>query len=272
MATAGRQQLVTGASVLVVCFTTHDSITQYHFAIGTTLAFASFSTFLNIVIVSGDVLRASRLKKAWRFSWVFFLAVAITLSTFVFEDQNFLVPDQWGTSMQCVWDILGTYDGASKIRLVIWTVFAADGLLCTAGFLWPESPFANWYDVVRFVPARALLRAVSWVDKTFLRSTQARPWRAVGLVLRIPLLCTFWVVFAVFEILCSVSYDIFRTFLILFLTTWGLYQFRSTAREYLTESEDTWGFGQILPMLLLALPAFTALELAFSSTPCPLAN
>lgn len=144
----GDQQLVTGGSILVVCFSTKDDISQYHFIVGASLAFASFATVLNIVFISGEILRKSRLKKTWRFSWILFITIAVTLSNFVFEDQEFLLPNRWGTSTRCVWDNLGTYDHPSKVRLAICTAVAGDGLLSTARFQWPSSPIIGLYDGV----------------------------------------------------------------------------------------------------------------------------
>jgi hypothetical protein len=48
----------------------------------------------------------------------------------------------------------------------------------------------------------------------------------------------------------------------LFTTTLGIYSFREEAHnKYLDGSEDKWGFGQTLPMLLLGLPSFQAFEI-----------
>ncbi len=263
----GDQQLVTGASILVVCLSTHNDITQYHFIIGGSLAFTSFATFQAILFIAGDALHKHRLKKIWRFPWIVFITVAATLCNFVFQDQNFLVPDQWGTATQCVWDILGTYDEASKARLAIWTIVAFDSLMSIVKFLWPSVLVLQWYNMLKSAIPSLPLLAMSWVDEAFLRPAHGRLRRFVGFVLQIPLLCCFWVVFAIFEIYFSASFDLFRTYLIMVTTTIGIYSIRSTAREYyLTGSEDTWGFGQIMPMLLLALPVFAAVEVVFGKS------
>ena len=176
-----------------------------------------------------------------------FMVVAVTLCNFVFQDQTFLVPDEWGTSTQCVWNNLGNYDGASVARLVIWTVIASDSLLCMAAFFWPSTPVIRWYDALRSIFPSVPLLAISWVDQIFLRPAHGKARRLVGFVLQVPLIASFWVVFTVAEIYCSVSFDLFRNYLILFTTTQGIYYFRAEAREnYLTESEDKWGFLDLI--------------------------
>ncbi len=263
----GDQQLVAGGSILVVCFSTHVELTQYHFMIGASLAFASFATFQTIVLVAAEVLRASAVRETWRFCWMLFIGVTVIVSNFVFEDQHFLEPDKWGAPMQCVWDNLGTYDLESTGLLVFWTVICVGAILSMAAFLWPSPRFLNWCIRFQSFPPSALLLAISWVDKTFLRSTYAKSWRLIGFVLQIPLLCTFWIAFTVFEVYNSASFNLFGTYLILFTTTQDLYQIRKEALDkYLTGDEDKWSFGQILPLLLLALPVFGAVELFFGES------
>lgn len=86
----GDQQLVAGGAILVVCFSNHSGMTQYHFVIGASLAFASFATFQAIIMVVADVIRPNPVKKTWRFCWILFISIAVMLCNFISEDQHFL--------------------------------------------------------------------------------------------------------------------------------------------------------------------------------------
>lgn len=268
----GDQQLVTGASILIVCFSTHLDITQYHFIIGSTLSFASFATFQATAIASGELMRDNELKKAWRFPWFCIIIVMATMSSFIVMDENFLVPGQWGLSTQCVLDHLGTYHPASVVKLVFWTVIAADGIMSMAKFLWPKLPLVTLYDHFWFALPALPLQAISLVNKYFLKNGHGKARRTIGFILQAPLIISFWIGFALFEVWYSINFDLFRTYLILVVSTWGVYSLRQEAKNshYLQGEEDSWGFGQILPLLLLALPLFQSIETVFGkSGPSP---
>ncbi|KAK4169996.1 hypothetical protein QBC43DRAFT_40031 [Cladorrhinum sp. PSN259] len=268
----GDQQLVTGAAILIVCFSTRSDITQYHFIIGTSLGFASFATFQATALAAGELVRDNNLKKGWRFPWYCLIVVGVTFCNYVYLDENFLVYDHWGLPTQCVLDVLGTYTADSIVRLVFWTVISADGMMSMAKFFWPTLRIIEFYREISFLLPFIPLQAISLINKTFIqaKSGHGKLRRCIGFILQAPLIVSFWICFAVFDIYDSINFDLFRCFLILVLTTWGVYGIRIEARLYYLEgNEDKWGFGQILPLLLLALPLFQSFETYFGSEDPP---
>lgn len=63
-------QLITGDSIMIVLYSTHCTVTQYHFFIGFELASLSFVTFQAILIAVIDVLHKSLFMRVWRFAWI----------------------------------------------------------------------------------------------------------------------------------------------------------------------------------------------------------
>ncbi|KAK4247232.1 hypothetical protein C7999DRAFT_32314 [Corynascus novoguineensis] len=191
----GDQQLVTGASILIVCYSTHEIISQYHFAIGATLSYASFSTFGSISIIAAQSFRGNTLRKSWRFIWFVLITVAAMLASFVSFEDEFL------------------------------------------------RPFAN---------------------RVFLGPQHSGLRKSIGYTLLAPLMAIFWMIFVLYEIYCSINFDLLKSFIGLSLTTTIVTRARNFAQEYYLEGdENKWRYGQILPMLMFVLPLFQTIEVIF---------
>ena len=70
--------------------------------------------------------------------------------------------------------------------------------------------------------------------------------------------------FTLSEIIFSNIFDIFRIYASLIWVTYSLFSYKQAAASNgMTGNENDWTFGQLLPLLLLALPLFTILEICY---------
>lgn len=143
------------------------------------------------------------------------------------------------------------------------------GLFAVTRDLWPElSRFLNRHLGPVFSRLEGLLSALAklYLSTSGKLSTARRRtmshvfwWVADKLTF---ILFLFW--FTLFEILKSTVMDLYSILTTLFHATYTIADYRETAKyRGLKGDEDTWGFGQILPMLLLALPVFQILEIFY---------
>lgn len=264
----GDQQLVTGASILIVCYSTHETISQYHFAIGATLSYASFATFGSISIIAVRSFRENTLRKSWRFIWFVLITVAAMLASFVSFENEFLRPYHWGASTQCVFDKIQTreasYTKHAMFFLSLWCITSFDGILRTARQFWPNMWCLQIVEIVVAAIQTTLILATRFANRVFLGFEDSGLRKSIGYTLLAPLMVIFWITFVLYEIYCSINFDLLKSFVGLSLTTAIVTRTRNFAQEYYLEGdEDKWRFGQILPMLMFALPLFQTIEVIF---------
>ncbi|GKU07034.1 hypothetical protein FLAG1_09932 [Fusarium langsethiae] len=95
------QQLITGASVLIVGYSKHCDITQYHFYIAANLGMACFATFQALLPICGSELHDG-LRKGWRMAWISAIFACVLVLNFVIYNDYFLAAKHFGLSMHCV--------------------------------------------------------------------------------------------------------------------------------------------------------------------------
>jgi hypothetical protein len=257
------QQLITGASVLIVGYSKHCDITQYHFYIAANLGTACFATFQALLPIAHSTLD-DELKKGWRMAWIFAIFACVLLLNFVIYNDYFLAARHFGLSMHCVWKELPGYFTPQLLPYVVfgtildvWSFYGISVSLYPA--LRKQQPLA-YIQSMRLI----LMRLPTWAYfRIKERKTSRKPkilWRFLetltGLV--------FIVLFTLSELLGSMSVNLIRVFIYLIQATnsvaWARNRAQINGRK---GSEDTWGFGQILPMLLLALPTLAFIEALF---------
>ncbi|KAL4913924.1 hypothetical protein BDW62DRAFT_213836 [Aspergillus aurantiobrunneus] len=72
------------------------------------------------------------------------------------------------------------------------------------------------------------------------------------------------------QLLCSTVIDLFRILTSLTATTFGIYRIKNIDSGL--QEDDAWNFGQIMSVILLALPLFQALELLYDGWCTPVRN
>jgi hypothetical protein len=275
--TLGDQQLITGASMFLVAFTTHCDITQYHFQIAVSLGLLSFMTFNSIVMSAQRKLAQSPWKSSWRVAWIVLLNAALLTSNLVTFDSSFLQDDLWGLSTQCVWNNLGDYTDSARLQLGILIILLMLSMASTIASLYPciqQWHVWTWIDKIPFFIFRLpllLMKLVADIKLTEVHEVRSNVFtltKHVADILQaiIMFLCfaIFILIFTVIEIVSSVNFEIYRNFVLFVVGTLSVFLLRAQAENNgMNGDEDKWGFGQILPLLLLALPFFESIELIF---------
>ncbi|KAJ4123024.1 hypothetical protein NW768_010016 [Fusarium equiseti] len=257
------QQLITGAAILIMGYSKHCDITQYHFYVAANLSMACFATFQALLPFARSELE-DKLKKGWRMAWISVIFACILILNFVIYNDNFLAQDHFGLSMHCVWEKLpGHFTRQLMPYVVIGTLFDvwtfASILLCLYPSILEMQPVAylvGKLNSVMILPTWFYLQIKE-------RNASSKP-AFLWLLLEALVGPIFIIFFTIRELLDSQSMSLTRTFFYLIQSTnavaWARMKAQKNGRE---GSEDTWGFGQILPMLLLALPILSLIETLF---------
>jgi len=251
------QQLVTGASILIVGYVRHCEITQYHFYIVSLLGLISFATFQSVVLIIRGRIKKG-LKRGWRFAWVTVLFACALVTNFVIYNDNFLVEFHFGLPMHCLWIGLPGYFRPDQIPYVVFgTLVDVWSYLNVFSYLYPETndvqPFAVLSKIVN-----AVTRAPAYLYVSVRKRNRSKLIQGVVYLL-------FLFSFTLRELVFSIYVDLVRVFTYLYQTTFSIGLVRRNATESGRQGEeDAWGFGQILPMLLLALPLLAFVEAVVS--------
>ena len=109
--------------------------------------------------------------------------------------------------------------------------------------IWTSLPWAS-----RTTPSLVLMRAQLVTGACFL--------------LQFSLWAVFWPVFALYEISLSNIVDMWRVFGTLLMATWAIVNLKrlSASSGEMQGNENEWGFGQLLPVLLLILPILSVMQ------------
>ncbi|ETS77810.1 hypothetical protein PFICI_09872 [Pestalotiopsis fici W106-1] len=256
------QQLVAGGAILTVGYMRHCEITQYHFYIAANLTLASFATYQSVLLIVRDVLKAN-IRRGWRLGWIAIVFGCVLAFNFVIYNDKFLVPGLWGLSMDCLWRQLPSGLTPRVIPyVVVGTVVDLMSAYSIVSCLYPEindfylvKTLGHFVYTVMCQPTYLYRRVEDHVDQ---RSKFRWLWKLVEW----PTWLLFVMSFTLREIFASLYFDLARIFAYLFQTTYVVGWARDNAAINGREGpEDTWGFGQILPLLLLALPLFSFVEI-----------
>jgi hypothetical protein len=254
------QQLITGASVLIVAYLKHCDITQYHFYIAANLGLVSFASFQAVLLIVRDVLK-SRVRKGWRMLWIFTIFSCILLLNFVFYNDNFL--RDFGQPMRFLWRGLPGVFTPSNVAYValgtILDVWALSGIV-SGLYKLQKLPPLGVSDLLYYLMLQPTRFYLYCTERRHLSCQHSWTKRFLTLMESLAgiLFITF---FTLRELYCSMFINLTRIYIYLFQTTSSVYWARNQAATRGMEGEeDTWGFGQILPLLLLALPLFAFIE------------
>ena len=264
-------QLITGASIFIVLYSRHCTVTQYHFYIGLELSYLSFITFQGMLLAVVDVLHERLFTRVWRYIWILTLSAGIFASRFILWNDYFMVDRMYGLSVQCVFDKLAISEwftpkeaGMLTIDVVVffWSLWSITVLLFPSVSGWPPmaqiTSFIYWFFSF---PSRALVRVR---NRALLNPADAETTK---FKIKRRIITVAFVMFLSFrEIVFSLCFDLLRVYTLLIGSIYGiLYQRRRAADHGREGDENEWGFGQILPLLLLALPISTFAEEIWST-------
>ncbi|KAK6431954.1 hypothetical protein LTR95_011878 [Oleoguttula sp. CCFEE 5521] len=266
------QQLVTGLAVLTVGYIQTKTITQYHFSIVASLADLAFvvqSCSTDIVLQS---LADQPVKRLWRgVAVLLFMFLALMTSV---PAGNYFWLYNFGMPVQCIWQSFrGNYRPGWRLAVMVIGMIMQIWAILIVAHDWFPSIYQNAVGrtVKRgilwtvLLPRRTAYRAASNREASNMTSSKSL-WACLEV-------CSGSVALFVFvatEIVFSEAFDLLRSWAILVNSVYTVFWLRGLASENgRTGNEDTWGFGQAVAVMLLALPVFTIVEtLAGKFVPC----
>lgn len=260
------QQLITGTALIIVGYSKHCTITQYHFSTVSLLFWTSFITMQAAAVATGGLM-VTRTSKLWRLVCTTVLFASLIAHGVVRQNRRFMVTERCGLSMQCLWATISTEDYSPRritficLRVLtdLWSYVAICSTLYPPKMDWPPvHMLASTASYLAVQPSRLYLR----IQRRRLRKTATPTLAPLLWGLELLLLVPIVAVLAMQKYFFSLMLHMFRVWTYLTSITIWLFAGRSRAiLEGRIGNEDTWGFGQILPMLLLALPILTLMDL-----------
>ncbi|KAL3470988.1 hypothetical protein BJX99DRAFT_33770 [Aspergillus californicus] len=269
--TLSDQQLITGTSLLIAVYADTCNVSQYHFKIAYYLGAASFLTHQSTVMMIRDLLKDSPLMRAWRMLWVIAIfAFVLTNNVIIYSDDFY---EATGSSVQCAFPI--SYDVRRPTRgfLVATSVFWFWGLVAVVRDLCPE---------LRGLCSKLLRPWLPLLVRTFriLSGQELYLWTEmkleiqprcsgyyVWLLVHTAIFPWVFLTFSLAQILSSTVIDLYRIFTSMVATTFGIWRMKHSLnlepRQVRESGDDVWNFGQIMAVLILALPLFQTLELLY---------
>src|SRR5271170_2347971 len=261
------QQLVTGTAILLAAFirlpTSNGQIRAYHFSVVTDLAWFSANTHLVTLFVLRDYFSTHIALRLWRtigmLVMIALLVIASILSTNKYWYGN---PDEFvdGHSVDftgvncptiCLIGDLKKNMGGSPLKWVI-----VDLLVLFWGY---SIALARLYR-----PRNKIWKRITQTTRDYYLSVRSQRFE-------IRFCCSS------FGTISRGIYDLMRSsvFITIFNSAWfglgvlSMFADRSEGHRLLGqgENEDSWGFGQIMALLLMLLPCFAALEIFYGDLP-----
>jgi len=226
------QQLLTGIAIIIVGFIYHcdPRLQSRHFWVVFDLSYLSAVTHLASLRGLRSYLHTYPRYKHLRVALMlsnYIMLLAASVLTFGNYD-NVLHT----CSIQCTFNSFNVNNGFG-----VSGIHAVEMVLLTLGTVWQIHPL---YASPQQLSMRHDMIVNVLTGRPMIDGRKTPPWRAVLLVLLYPPALLVWMLLAVM---------------------WGLGLSRLlNDRQWALPEENLWGFGQVLPMLLLALPLFTVGE------------
>ena len=263
------QQVITGIAILAAGYFKRCTISVYHYQVVVYLAWMSSSTHLVTLTVLRGYLREAPSIRTWRVVGMSLLFVMLfvalvptgatnwsTLAVGVAPDggsvnvtASAIVPAQcfWEEKYWAGWD---SYAVASYFLLLSSYIARAGALFASS-----EAFSRKW---LREKPGRLLKRALDSSVHYAMAGAQKRiNLRKIPYIV---LLATFALTLAVYDIYASFFASLIYLLLMLAFGSYQVFYPRSLIPAGMVSAENSWGFGQLIPLLLLTLPLLTVLE------------
>lgn len=267
------QQVITGAAIIIAGLSQHCTIVQYHFALVYFLGYMALSTHQMSAVIAHALLLESPCMRFWRGLWILGMYALMIAAVCVFFSDDFL--GEYGLLTQCAFDFGGLrWTGFNRAALALMILIYCFGIIDTMRALefYPPRWVLERYLPFIFVWSRPVLFLIAQADDllyrffVFLgeRATKSPNWirRSTWLVLRTIVDSVTVIILTVIESVFSFAFVLLMYYTILLWSSWSIFIIKGAAESRgLQTPENKWGFGQILPMVLIVLPASSAVEL-----------
>ena len=255
------QQLLTGIAILVAGFWTHCSISVYHFALTNDLAFFSSTAHLTTLYVLADYLQQNHVYRNWRVSLMVCLA-GLLFASCVMEG-HWAWYESWRFDAQCLFDDLrGNVSGSPAF----WTWFEVVLIVYSYSTqiisVYQGDVLEEW---LLQRPAKFVQRQIQRLEDLYFQIRRSPyPSRFLKWSKSIFQILMIWTLRITFVIVTETSRSAIVTHLFNIFwfaySLWGIIGDRSIPVSEVDGSEETMGFGQIVPILLLSSTIFVFRE------------
>ncbi|KAL8636081.1 MAG: hypothetical protein Q9228_006484 [Teloschistes exilis] len=250
--TLSDQQLLVGIAILTAGFLKHCSISVYHFAIVVDLGWFSSNTHMTTLFVLLDFFIDHPPQRDWRVALMAIILIAMIVAS-VLEGNRYWF-DYWSAPAQCLWNdlrgnVAGAPAGSMASNIVLLVLGYGTRILRLYGSellykLFFLAPLAKMRHAFNTLQARrvalgsanslkaSVLRVISALGQGILW-TMVKVFSGIGITLH--------------SIAINLCFDIFW----FAFGCWGLRIDRDIPASKMDGSENEWGFGQIVPVLLL---------------------
>ena len=283
------QQLVVATSLQIVTFSRHIQITQYHATVVVYLVWIAASTHQICLLAIQDRLLERTGMRIWRLVWMLLLELMLIPTTVLIWGSSWLV--KFGLSSDCGWRDFGKIDPGEDQFVLAFNLFTSVwSIVYLLNLLLPSWLFKRLLPVeimIRYIKALSGFfvglfdrtnRRLAKTSSELLAVSQGTPVDTYGipallyitrLALEVCLLTPLLnlervimvIAFSLWEIVASNVFEFARALLQVIMFTIWLDEIRQKApHKGLEGDEDKWGFGQILPILMLILPVFAIFD------------
>ena len=277
------QQLVVGTATQLVGFLRHRETSQYHLTIVYYLATIASNTHQVCLLAVQDRLLEHAGMRIWRLVWMLLLDLLLVPTSILVYGSSWL--SAYGLSTDCGWRTFGRINSKQDMGLLVLNLaFNAVSITYIMSLLVPVRLWKKalplrqasqlWQALVRTVANcfNSTNGRLSWTLSERSRNPQASlsgtrrltTMKALFLAAALNLERSLLVmVFLAWKTVRSDILQLARVLIALTMFTIWLSKIRRDAPyQGLEEGEKSWGFGQILPLLLVSLPAFAIFDAA----------
>lgn len=251
------QQLVTGLAVLIAAIAQGCTINTYHFQICTFLAWVASNTHLLALTSLRPFLRARPSLLRWRLVGMFIMfamlfSALVLNASMVWPAAYYSRQLYYDSPARCAWneEDMSKWEASIIFSLVL---LCANYITRTLRLFDTSTTFVNkWF---REKPGQLAMRLLDQVWQHAEQDGLRRlPWRILYSVLW----AIYITVYAAMELYHSYLAEVAWLFATLF---WGLCKVFIVRKDSpLSQYENTWTFGQVVALMLLALPIMAAAE------------
>lgn len=262
------QQLVTGIAILSAGWIRHTQEKLYHFAMIMDLAWMSSNTHLLTLGVLHDYFVKHREMRYWRLTLMVCNFVMLFVANVYSGTSTWY--DDFAYPAQCEFDAVNqdpSWIGGEPARYA----YSNAGLLMYGYVRGIVGLFPGiWKPVTSYYKGHFLRPLDRYFDSgirhhsKLLHLDQTLSVRLTRLLLGLILVLyevAYTVVQTVFHIITSSAWSVLvmQTFWFAY-GNWGVWSDRAYARTYMEGDEDKWGFGQLVPLLLIGLPLLSIMD------------
>ena len=256
------QQLLVGISILIAGFLKHCTISVYHFSIVNDLAWFSSNTHMTTL----TVLRAYFLNRPQLRDWrvcLMMITLLLLLSSTILEGHKDWY-ESWNSPAQCLFnDLQGHVSGEPAFWMAFGMLLLMTGYSVTITRLYDRT----WLEDLAFhKPISGMERVCDAIESRRSMYSSARNYRSIfGSLMLLPPQTIVWVTMKIYK--AAFIFADSTTTSLLFDVAWFAYglwsiiEDRDMPAAEMSGNENEWGFGQIVPVLLLSSTVLTFKEL-----------